>query len=82
MSNEKKWTEKEALELFGKDIQELSTNEIENRCRLLDNEISVFKNDKLRLMHEETTMNEKIKENVEIRPCDKWCRISLVLEIM
>jgi 26S proteasome regulatory subunit T5 len=65
MSNEKKWTEKEALEVFGKDIQELTTSEIENRCRLLDNEISVFKNDKIRLMHEETTMNEKIKENNE-----------------
>jgi 26S proteasome regulatory subunit T5 len=61
--SEKKWTEKEALEVFGKDIQELNTSEIENRCRLLENEISVFKNDKIRLMHDETTMKEKIKEN-------------------
>src|SRR5690606_36475155 len=64
-ARKKVWTEKEVLETFGSDIASLTTEQIENRIRLLDNECRVFRNEKSRMLHEETTMNEKIKENLE-----------------
>ena len=53
------------METFGEDIACSSTDEIEHRARLIDNEIRVFKNEKNRIQHEESTMKDKIKENTE-----------------
>ena len=64
-SSQKKWTKDEVLETFGEDIACASTDEIEHRSRLIDNEIHVFRNEKKRIQYEENTMKEKIKENVE-----------------
>jgi 26S proteasome regulatory subunit T5 len=61
----KKWTEKEVVDTFGSDISESSTQEIEQRCRLIDNEIRVYRNEKSRIAHDEATMKERIKENKE-----------------
>jgi 26S proteasome regulatory subunit T5 len=64
-NKEKIWTESEALEVFGQEFSSLTTQEIENRCRLLDNEIRVFQNEKQRITHDEMTWKAKIKENNE-----------------
>jgi len=64
-ASEKIWSEREALEVFGSELSNLSTQEIENRCRLLDNEIRVFQNEKQRIAHDEQTWKAKIKENNE-----------------
>ncbi len=64
-SSQKIWTEKEVLETFGDDIASSSTQELDQRCRLIENEIRVMQNEKSRLKNEEVTMKEKIKENNE-----------------
>lgn len=64
-SKDKKWTEKEILETFGEEFSQMTTQEIEQRCRLLENEIRVFRNEKARINHDESTMKEKIRENNE-----------------
>lgn len=64
-SKDKKWSEKEVLETFGDEFYQMTTQEIEQRCRLLDNEIRVFRNEKARINHDETSMKEKIRENNE-----------------
>eukprot|EP01080_Neovahlkampfia_damariscottae_P004780 gene4780-8366_t len=61
----KKWSEKEVTDTFGSDISESSTQEIEQRCRLIDNEIRVYRNEKARIAHDEASMKERIKENKE-----------------
>eukprot|EP00741_Cyanophora_paradoxa_P007720 tig00001187_g7469.t1 len=58
-----------ANEIFGGDdelgaeIMGLSAEDIIVRTRLLENEIKVYKNENLRLTHEQKAMKEKIKEN-------------------
>jgi 26S proteasome regulatory subunit T5 len=64
-TQKKVWTETEALGVFGPEFSNLSTTEIEQRCRLLDNEIRVFRNEKARISHDETNMKDKIKENTD-----------------
>lgn len=47
------------------ELQEASTEEVEHRARLIDTEVRVFKNEISRLLHDEATMKEKVKENNE-----------------
>ncbi len=47
------------------EILRLSTLDITNRAKLLDNDIKVMKSELQRLNHEKTTMLEKIKDNKE-----------------
>lgn len=47
------------------EILSLSTYDINNRTRLLDNDIKVMKSESQRLTHEKTVMLERIKDNQE-----------------
>lgn len=47
------------------EIFQSSTRDIINRRRLLENEMKILKSEFQRLKHEETTMREKIKENLD-----------------
>lgn len=47
------------------DILALSTEDIRQRIRLLDNEVRIMRSEKDRLTHEENSQKESIKENLE-----------------
>ncbi len=52
------------------DIKRMSTDEIQARARLLDNEIKIMRSDIMRIQHELQTQKDKIKENNEkIKVC-------------
>jgi 26S proteasome regulatory subunit T5 len=48
---------------LGEDIKRASTEEINNRIKLLENDIKIMKSDQLRLTHEQGSVKAKIKEN-------------------
>uniref|UniRef100_A0A7S0Z5Z3 AAA+ ATPase domain-containing protein n=1 Tax=Hemiselmis tepida TaxID=464990 RepID=A0A7S0Z5Z3_9CRYP len=50
---------------LGEDILRAPTEEINSRCRLLDNEIKAMKNEANRLTHEQNNTTDRIKENNE-----------------
>jgi 26S proteasome regulatory subunit T5 len=50
---------------LGAEILKASTEEINNRIKLLENDIKIMKSDRLRLEHEQAAQKEKIKENTE-----------------
>jgi len=47
------------------EIYSLSTQDINTRKRLLENDARIMKSEFQRLSHEKTTMHEKIKENLD-----------------
>ncbi|QOU22786.1 26S proteasome regulatory subunit 6A [Brettanomyces bruxellensis] len=47
------------------EILNSSTSDIINRTRLLDNEIKIYRSELLRLQHEKSVMEEKVKDNKE-----------------
>lgn len=47
------------------EILNLSTQELQTRAKLLDNEIRIFRSELQRLSHENNVMLEKIKDNKE-----------------
>ncbi|KAF0507843.1 P-loop containing nucleoside triphosphate hydrolase protein [Gigaspora rosea] len=55
----------DGLEDLGQEILKSSTDDIINRTRLLENEIKVMKSEHMRLIHEQNSMKEKIKDNRE-----------------
>ncbi|KAI7864353.1 P-loop containing nucleoside triphosphate hydrolase protein [Spinellus fusiger] len=55
----------EGDEEIGKEILGLSSEEIVNRTRLLQNDIKVMKSEFLRLQHEQVEFKERIKDNKE-----------------
>jgi len=57
--------EDEITSSLGDDILRATAEEINSRCRLLDNDIKAMKNDASRLTHEQTNMKDRIKENDE-----------------
>ncbi|CAG8584814.1 18335_t:CDS:10 [Dentiscutata erythropus] len=60
------WNQAEdGLEDLGQEILKSSTDDIINRTRLLENEIKVMKSEHMRLIHEQNSMKEKIKDNRE-----------------
>ncbi|XP_013406679.1 26S proteasome regulatory subunit 6A-A-like [Lingula anatina] len=52
-------------ESLGEEVMRMSTEDIVNRTRLLDNEIKIMKSEVMRISHELQAMKEKIKENTE-----------------
>lgn len=52
-------------EELDQEILSLSTQELQTRSKLLDNEIRIFKSELQRLAHEKNVMIEKIKDNKE-----------------
>ena len=47
------------------DVKRMTTDEIQARARLLDNEIKIMISDIMRIQHELQTQKDKIKENNE-----------------
>lgn len=45
------------------EVLNATVEEIQTRTRLLDNDIKVMRSENMRLMHEQTMMREKIKDN-------------------
>ena len=50
---------------LGEEIARAGADEIAQRTRMLENEIKVLRNENSRLLHEQQTQKEKIKENAE-----------------
>lgn len=59
------WDDREALEDMGQEILRSSTDDINSRTRLLENDIKVMASELKRLQHEQAHMREKIKDNKE-----------------
>jgi len=56
---------KEEDDYIDMEILHSSTRDIINRRRLLENETKILKSEFQRLTHEQTTMKEKIKDNLD-----------------
>jgi len=59
------WADDPVLEALGDEINTLSADDIEQRTRLLENDIKVMKSETMRLSHEQQTLKERIKDNNE-----------------
>lgn len=62
---EMKDAEPEEEEILDEEILSLSTQDLQTRKRLLENDARIMKSEFQRLSHEKATMGEKIKENME-----------------
>lgn len=52
-------------ETLGEEVLRMTTDDIVNRTRLMDNEIKIMKSEVMRINHELQTQTEKIKDNTE-----------------
>jgi 26S proteasome regulatory subunit T5 len=57
--------EPEEEDILDEEILSLSTQDLQTRKRLLENDARIMKSEFQRLSHEKATMAEKIKENME-----------------
>ena len=57
--------EEDSDEILDEEVLGLSTADIMQRKRLLENDSRIMKSELSRLSHEKATMGEKIKENVD-----------------
>ena len=66
------------------EVRKMSTDEINARARLLDNEIRIMRADIMRIQHEMQTQKDKIKENTEKIKVNKTLPylVSNVIEIL
>ena len=55
--------QEEEDDILDEEVLSLSTQEIQTRKRLLDNDLRIMKSELSRLSHEKAAMGEKIKEN-------------------
>lgn len=55
----------DTLEDLPQDVRDAPVQEVQMRTRLLENELKVMKSEHMRLMHEQTVMKERIKDNAE-----------------
>lgn len=62
---EMKDAEPEEEEILDEELLSLSTQDLQTRKRLLENDARIMKSEFQRLSHEKATMGEKIKENME-----------------
>lgn len=62
---EMKDAEPEEEEILDDEILTLSTQDLQTRKRLLENDARIMKSEFQRLSHEKATMGEKIKENMD-----------------
>merc|ERR1711936_1248893 len=81
---EKMEVEEEEEEGLMADVKKMSTDEINARARLLDNEIRIMRADIMRIQHEMQTQKDKIKENTEKIKVNKTLPylVSNVIEIL
>eukprot|EP00698_Gefionella_okellyi_P017595 TRINITY_DN5173_c0_g1_i1.p1 TRINITY_DN5173_c0_g1~~TRINITY_DN5173_c0_g1_i1.p1 ORF type:complete len:435 (-),score=116.23 TRINITY_DN5173_c0_g1_i1:486-1790(-) len=59
------FTDDPVIEALGDEINRMTNDEIDQRCRLIDNDIKVMKSETLRMAHEQQAVKEKIKDNNE-----------------
>ncbi|CAO3594511.1 unnamed protein product [Absidia cylindrospora] len=59
------WENQEDNDDIDKDVLRANPEEINNRTRLLENDIKIMKSEIQRLSHEQTNMKERIKDNKE-----------------
>ncbi|KAG0167568.1 TATA-box-binding protein 1 [Apophysomyces sp. BC1034] len=57
------WENQESDDNIGQEVLRLAPDEINNRTRLLENDIKVMKSEVTRLQHEQAAMKERIKDN-------------------
>ena len=57
--------EEKEEDLIDDEIYSLSTQDIQTRKRLLENDARIMKSEYQRLTHEKATMSEKIRDNLE-----------------
>lgn len=55
----------EEEDVLDEEILHLSTQDIQTRKRLLENDSRIMRSELQRLTHEKATMNEKIKDNLD-----------------
>ncbi|WFD40725.1 26S proteasome regulatory subunit 6A [Malassezia japonica] len=55
----------DTLEDLPQDVRDAPVQEVQMRTRLLENELKVMKSEHMRLLHEQTVMKERIKDNAE-----------------
>jgi 26S proteasome regulatory subunit T5 len=53
------------FEALGREMAAMSTQEIEQRLKLLDNDIRIMRTEVSRIQHEQKTVGKRIKENQE-----------------
>lgn len=70
---EKKEDEEE--ELLDEEILQSSTRDINNRRKLLENDMRIMKSEFQRLTHEQNTMKEKIKDNFDKIENNRYVRV-------
>lgn len=73
--------EPEEDEILDEEILTLSTQDLQTRKRLLENDSRIMKSEYQRLSHEKATMAEKIKENVEKIANNRFALPCLVLPL-
>lgn len=63
-------------EVLDDEILNLATRDIVARKRLLENDMRIMKSEYQRLSHEKSSMNEKIKDNLDKIENNRYCRSS------
>lgn len=58
--------------ILDEEVLGLSTQDIQTRRRLLDNDLRIMKSELSRLSHEKAAMGEKIKENEDKITNNRW----------
>lgn len=79
--NEKKDKEKEE-DIIDAEILHSSTRDINMRRRLLENDMRIMKSEFQRLSHEQGTMKEKIKDNLEKIENNRYRRRTSTIDVM
>lgn len=63
----------EGDDLLDEELLGASTEDIKKRRRLLENELRIMKSEFQRLTHEQNTMREKVKDNLEKIENNRYC---------
>lgn len=73
---------KEDDDIFDEEILRSSTRDIINRRKLLENDMRIMKSEFQRLTHEQNTMKEKIKDNMDKIENNRYaleCELGVIL---
>ncbi len=76
MKDAKEKEEDKEEEIIDQEILHSSTQEINMRRRLLENDLRIMKSEHQRLAHEKAAMNEKIKDNLDKIENNKYVDVS------
>lgn len=65
VAEEREREQAEARSLIPEEIMHASTEDIAMFTRMLDNEVKMLRSDHMRLVHEQSLMNERVKDNAD-----------------